>query len=202
MHWTQIFLAASLICYLVVFATVLFLVRRSAGANPRGHDGGRHLAALLNSLASLLLLVTAAAYPLDARTVTWFGRISLLDHLIFQAAGVATMALSGLCLVWGSVSLGSSFRVALPERRQPLVTHGIYRFARNPLALSANLLALCVLLMAPSWLAAVSFLLNAISYEWKIRIEEAYLRQAHGAAYANYCSRTGRYLPRLFQRHR
>jgi protein-S-isoprenylcysteine O-methyltransferase Ste14 len=200
MHWTQAFLAVSLIGYLAVFATVLFLVKRSTAANPRGHDGGHHLAALLNSMASLLLLVTAVAYPLDARTVTWFGRISPLDHPIFQAAGVAILALSGLCLVWGSVSLGNSFRVALPECRLPLVTHGIYRFVRNPLALSANLLALSVLLMAPSWLAMVSFLLNAISYEWKIRIEEAYLHQTHGAAYTAYCARTGRYLPRSFQR--
>jgi protein-S-isoprenylcysteine O-methyltransferase Ste14 len=202
MHWTHIFLAVSLIGYLTVFATVLFLAKRSTGANPMGHDGGHRLAALLNSVASLLLLVTAVAYPLDARTVTWFGRISLLDRPIVQAAGVATVALSGLCLVWGSVSLGGSFRVALPEWGQPLVTHGIYRFTRNPLALSANLLALSVLLMAPSWLAMVSFLLNAISYEWKIRIEEAYLHQTHGAAYTAYCARTGRYLPRLVQRHR
>jgi protein-S-isoprenylcysteine O-methyltransferase Ste14 len=35
-------------------------------------------------------------------------------------------------------------------------------------------------------------------YEWKIRIEEAHLRQAHGTAYAAYCAQTGRYLPRLF----
>jgi protein-S-isoprenylcysteine O-methyltransferase Ste14 len=39
--------------------------------------------------------------------------------------------------------------------------------------------------------------LNALAYEWKIRVEEAYLREAHGAAYVAYCRRTGRFLPRL-----
>jgi protein-S-isoprenylcysteine O-methyltransferase Ste14 len=97
-------------------------------------------------------------------------------------------------------SLGRSFRVALPENTQPLVTHGTYRFTRNPLALSVDLLALGVLLLAPSWLALVSLILNVIGYEWKIRIEEAYLREAHGAAYATYCERTGRYLPRFPRR--
>jgi protein-S-isoprenylcysteine O-methyltransferase Ste14 len=82
---------------------------------------------------------------------------------------------------------------------QPLITHGIYRFTRNPLALSVDLLALGVLLLAPSWLALVSLMMNVVSYECKIRIEEAYLREAHGAAYAAYCARTGRYLPRLFR---
>jgi len=89
--------------------------------------------------------------------------------------------------------------VALPESVQPLVTHGIYRFIRNPLALSVDLLALGVLFLAPSWLALASLALNVVGYEWKIRIEEAYLHEAHGAAYAAYCARTGRYLPRLFR---
>jgi len=52
-----------------------------------------------------------------------------------------------------------------------------------------------VLLLAPSCLA-----LNMLSYERKIRIEEAYLREAHGGAYEAYRSRTGRYLPQFFNR--
>ncbi len=87
------------------------------------------------------------------------------------------------------------YRVALPESKQALVTHGVYRFTRNPLALSADLLALGALLLAPSCLA-----LNVVSCECNIRIEEAYLREAHGAAYEAYRSRTGRYLPQFFNR--
>jgi protein-S-isoprenylcysteine O-methyltransferase Ste14 len=108
------------------------------------------------------------------------------------------LVLAGVCIIWGEASLGHSFRVALPESQQPLVTHGIYRFIRNPLALSVDLLALGVLLLAPSWPALVSLVLNVAGYEWKISIEEAYLRDAHGAAYVAYCAQTGRYLPRLF----
>ena len=96
--------------------------------------------------------------------------------------------------------MGQSFRVALPESKQPLVTHGTYRFTRNPLALSMDLLALGVLLLAPTWLALVSLFLNVVGYEWKIRVEEAYLRDAHGAEYEAYCARTGRYFPRLGRR--
>jgi protein-S-isoprenylcysteine O-methyltransferase Ste14 len=198
MHWTQVFLVSALAIYLAAFATILVTVKRSTDASPMGHDGGHQLAALLNKVASLLLLLTAVAYPLDVRSVNWFGRIALLDHPVAQGLGVVACVLAGVCIVWGEVSLGRSFRVALPESKQPLVTHGIYRFVRNPLALSVGLLALGVLLLAPSWLALVSLALNVAGYEWKIRIEEAYLRQTHGAAYVAYCARTGRYLPRLF----
>jgi len=199
MHWTQIVLAATLTIYLAAFAAILVAVKRSTGASPMGHGGGHRLAALLNKVAALLLLLTAVAYPFDARSVDWFGRIALLDGPIAQGLGVVALVLAGVCIVWGEASLGHSFRVALPESQQPLVTHGIYRFVRNPLALSVDLLALGVLLLAPSWLALVSLVLNVAGYEWKIGIEEAYLREAHGTTYTAYCAQTGRYLPRLFK---
>jgi protein-S-isoprenylcysteine O-methyltransferase Ste14 len=199
MHWTQIVVAAALLVYIGAFVGIMVAVRRGTGANPRGHARGHSLAALFSGLASLLLLVTAIAYPLQARSVGWFGRIVLLDHPLARGVGVVSLILAGICLVWGEVSLGCSFRVALPESVQPLATHGIYRFTRNPLALSVDLLALGMLLLAPSWLALTSLVLNVLAYECKIRIEEVYLREAHGAAYVVYCQQTGRYLPRLYR---
>ena len=184
------------------FQAVLAAVRRSTGTTPMGHSDGHRPAAALNGVASLLLLLTAVAHSLDARSVDWFGRITLLDGPIAQGLGVVVTMLSAVCIIWGELSLGRSFRVALPESKQSLVTHGIYRYIRNPLALSVDLLALGVLLLAPSWLALISLILNVASYEWKIRIEEAYLREAYGAAYAAYYARTGRYLPRLFRREK
>lgn len=200
MHWTQVYLAAALAVYVGAFVVILVAVKCSTGASPKGHARGQRPVALLNEVASLLLLLTAVAYSLNARSVDWFGRIALLDSLIAQGLGVAAIMLSAVCIIWGELSLGRSFRVALPESKQSLVTHGIYRYIRNPLALSVGLLALGVLLVAPSWLALISLILNVAGYEWKIRIEEAYLREAYGAAYAAYCARTGRYLPRLFRR--
>ena len=197
MHWTQVFLATALALYLAAFLAILVVVKRSTGTSPMGHDGGHRLAALLNKVASLLLLLTAVAYSFNVQSVDWFGRILLVDSPVVQGLGVVACVLAGVCLAWGEVSLGRSFRVALPEEVQPLVTRGIYRFMRNPLALSVDLLALGVLFLAPSWLALTSLALNVAGYECKIRIEEAYLRQAHGAVYADYCARTGRYLPRV-----
>ena len=197
MHWTRILVAAALATYVGAFVAIMVAVRRSTGASPKGHARGHLLAALTNEVATLLLLVVAIAYPVDARSVAWFGHIPILDHPIAQGLGAAALALAGICVIWGEISLGRSFRVALPESKQPLVTRGIYRFTRNPLALSVDLLALGVLLLAPSWLALTSLVLNVVAYEWKIGIEEAYLREAHGEAYVAYCARTGRYLPKL-----
>ncbi len=193
-HWTQLFLAVVLIGYLAVFAAIMVMVRRRTGGSAAGHAGGHHSAALVNGVATLLLIIASVAYVLDTDSPNWFGRIAFLKGPIPQGLGIVACLLSGICIVWGEISLGTSFRVALPESKQRLVTEGIYRFTRNPLALSVDLLALGVLLLAPSWLTLVSLIANMVGYEWKIRIEEAYLREAHGASYDAYCRRTGRYL--------
>ena len=198
MDWTQIFLATALTVYLGATVAIMVVIKRLTGARPTGHARGHRPAALLNGIATVLLLLVAVSYCLNSRSAEWFGRIALLDHPIARSLGVVMLVLCGVCIVWGEISLGRSFRVALPENKQTLVTHGIYRFTRNPLALSVDLLALGVLLLAPSWLALLSLILNLVGYECKIRIEEAYLREAHGAAYTTYCARTGRYFPKLF----
>jgi protein-S-isoprenylcysteine O-methyltransferase Ste14 len=198
MHWTQAIMATALAIYFGSFFAIVATVRRAGGERPLGHTD-RHLAGpLVSLLASAMLLLTAGAYILDARSLTVFGHILLLSHPIIRFLGVMALILAAVLLIWAEVSMGGSFRVALPETKQPLVTDGIYGFTRNPMALSVNLLALGVLFLAPSCLALVSLILNAVSYEWKVRTEEDYLRDAHGPEYEAYCARTGRYLPRLF----
>lgn len=199
MHWSQVSLAVALVVYVGAFVAIMVVVRRVTGQTARGHARGHTLAALFNGAATIVLLVAGIVYVVDARSVDWFGRIAPIDHPAAQGLGVVALTLAGVCLIWGEASLGRSFRVALPESKQPLATRGIYRFIRNPLALSVDCLALGILLVAPSWLALTSLVMNVIAYEWKIGIEEAYLREAHGAAYEAYCAQAGRYFPRLLK---
>lgn len=195
MHWTQIVLAISFSVYFGAVVVVMARVKRQTGVNPAGHAGGQRAATLSNAIALALVWVTGPAYVLTARSVDWFERLAFLEVPFARRLGVLACALACLSLVWDAVSLGRSFRMALPESKQPLVTYGLYRWIRNPVALSIDLLTLGILLLAPSWLALLAFILTVVSLEWKVRIEEDYLREAHGEAYAEYCARTGRYLP-------
>jgi len=198
MHWTQAIMATALAVYFGSFVAAVAAVRRAGGESPLGDATGHPVGALLSLLASAVLLLTAGAYILDAQTLTVFGHIALLSHPIIRLLGAAALILATVLLIWAEVSIGGSFRVALPRTKQPLVTDGVYGIIRNPMALSVDLVALGVLFVAPSCLALLSLVLNVISYEWKVRTEEDHLREAHGAEYAAYCARTGRYLPPLF----
>lgn len=198
MHWTQAIMLIAFAIYLGSFFAMVVAVRRAGVESPLGDKDGHRLGALLTLVASAMLLLTAGAYILDAQTLAVFGPIALLSHPVIRFAGVLALILATVLVIWAEVSIGASFRVALPGTKQPLVTHGIYGIVRNPMALSVDVLALGVLFLAPSCLALVTLVLNAVSYEWKVRTEENYLRDAHGPEYEAYCACTGRYLPRLF----
>jgi protein-S-isoprenylcysteine O-methyltransferase Ste14 len=198
MHWTQAVMATALATYFGSFFATLVTVRRASGESPLGDKDGHPVGALLSLLASVMLLFTAGAHILDAHTLSVFGHIASLSHPIVRLVGVIALILAAALLICAEISIGGSFRVALPKTKQPLVTNGIYGVIRNPMALSVDLLALGVFFLAPSCLALVSLLLNVVSYEWKVRTEENYLREAHGPEYQLYRARTGKYLPRLF----
>jgi len=198
MQWTQAIIAGALTIYLGSFFATAAAARRAEGESPLGDTDGHPVGVMLTLLASAMLLLTAGAYILDAQTLAIFGHIAVLSHPIIRLVGVLALILATVLLIWAQVSIGGSFRVALPRTKQPLVTDGVYGIIRNPMALSVDLLALGVLFIAPSWLALASLVLNVVSYEWKVRTEQDYLREAHGAQYEAYCARTGKYLPRLF----
>jgi protein-S-isoprenylcysteine O-methyltransferase Ste14 len=197
MHWTQAIIAIALAIYLGSFLITAAAARRTAGESFLGHADGHLVGALVSLLASAMLLLTAGAYILDVQSLAVFGHIALLSHPIIRLLGALALLLATVLLIWAEVSIGGSFRIALPSTEQPLVTDGIYGIIRNPMALSVDLFALGVLFIAPSYLALASLVLNAVSYEWKVRAEEDYLRETHGAQYEAYRARTGKYLPRL-----
>ena len=70
-----------------------------------------------------------------------------------------------------------------------LVSHGLYRFSRNPQYASsiAGLIGLAI--CANSWLV-----IPLAAYVLMALVEEAWLEQHYGTSYSEYCSRTSRFL--------
>lgn len=196
MSFAQGFLAAILALFLATFLATMVAVRRR-GYDPKGVTRGNTAAATVTALATLLWLAVTLLYVFNTRSVARLGRLAFLEAKAVTGVGIG-LCLTGLVIgVAGEVTLGASFRVALPRERTRLVTTGIYLTIRNPCVLGVDLVALGTFLIAPSVLALLAAALNFTGYHLKIVAEEAYLRQTHGAAYAAYCARTGRYLPRL-----
>jgi hypothetical protein len=89
-HWTQIAVAAALVIYPGAFAIILAFINRRSGVSPVGHDGGHRLAATLNKVATLLLLIPTVAYALNARSA-WIGLdADAIQRAVAEVPGVTS----------------------------------------------------------------------------------------------------------------
>ncbi len=134
---------------------------------------------------------------------TWalpaFAREMPYAPLRWLAAGAAVLCLRYSIRSWRR--MGRNWRMAVtPGAPTELVTTGPFASVRHPIyALSIGLM-LCTLAVVPTLpvlcIAAVHIVLMLV----KVHNEERYLHGVHGAAYADYCRHTGRFVPRLRRR--
>jgi protein-S-isoprenylcysteine O-methyltransferase Ste14 len=113
---------------------------------------------------------------------------------IAALAAVACLALTIEC--W--IRMGRNWRMAVtPDERTELVTSGLYGRIRHPIYALSILLMACSALIVPTVPMAFVALVHIALMLVKARNEERFLLAAKGEAYARYCRRTGRFIPRF-----
>ena len=116
---------------------------------------------------------------------------------VILAIGIV-FAFAGASLrTWATANLGPEVMRGETLRGETLVVSGPYRYLRNPLyvGLWFNAVALAML-MPPS--GAIFTLVLLVVFQLRLMLaEEAWLGERLGAAYAEYCARVPRLLPKL-----
>ncbi len=109
-------------------------------------------------------------------------------------AAMAFWACGFALLFAGALTMGESVRMGLPQERTALREGGLFKVSRNPMDLGvyATLLAAILYTLSPLVLLVAAFV--AAVHHRIVLAEEAYLRQAFGAEYADYSRRVPRYL--------
>jgi protein-S-isoprenylcysteine O-methyltransferase Ste14 len=141
-------------------------------------------------------LALAFLAPLGALR-SWPGAALLLfdDALHVGGAALALVGIAGALLA--QLSMGSSWRIGVDEsERTELVTDGLFAWVRNPIFSFVWIFLVGLVLVVPSVLAVAGGVLAVVGIEVQVRaVEEPYLLRTHGAAYATYASRVGRFVP-------
>ncbi|WP_337188437.1 protein-S-isoprenylcysteine O-methyltransferase [Phenylobacterium sp.] len=164
-------------------------------ATTDAHDLSERLLLTAMWLASMILpMVTLATPWLDVAAyelppvAVWVGGALLVPYL---------------WLFWRShADLGRNWSPGLEIREgHGLVTAGVYGGIRNPMYAAIWLGALAQPLLIWNWIGGF-LVIPAFAAMWFVRVprEEAMMRQAFGAEWDAYASRTGRLLPRLLPR--
>jgi protein-S-isoprenylcysteine O-methyltransferase Ste14 len=145
-------------------------------------------------LVGLLTLGSAVAWLWNP---AWFEWASWPVPLGLRWAGVAGFACSVSWLMWMFHTLGRNLTDTVVTRRDAhFVSHGPYRFVRNPMYTGILMAGVSLGFALGTWLlplaASVMFTLFAL----RTRTEEKYLIERFGNQYRGYMERVGRFLPK------
>lgn len=102
---------------------------------------------------------------------------------------------------WCYASMGDTWRMGIDRSETTsLVTRGPYGRMRHPIYSFQVVILIGVALLLPALMALLIIPLHLVCVWLKANDEEAYLLTIHGQEYTDYCTHTGRLLPRI-RRH-
>lgn len=173
-----------------------YYLRRSSGpgyGEARKSQGGD---VLMVAILSACWYLSLALFIVRPSVLEW---ASISVHSAVRAAGAATTVGAIALLYWVHNSLGSNFSSVLRIKSDhQLVQTGPYGHVRHPMYSAFWLLNIGYLLLSANLVVGASgtLLMSALS-GFRVPREERQLADAFGAAYTEYCERTGRLVPRL-----
>jgi len=170
--------------------------RRTGDTGYRFGRGGRQSTAqALMTVAFVLVLAAPIAELADLPVLG----APLWEATAVRVAGLVLIAAGTAATVAAQTAMGTSWRIGVdPGERTTLVTSGPFARVRNPVFSAVGLTALGLALAVPNALAALMLAAYTAGVQLQVRgIEEPYLLEVHGDAYAAYTARVGRFLPGL-----
>lgn len=96
--------------------------------------------------------------------------------------------------------MGDDWGMAVTSQETALITDGPFRRIRHPIYAFSILLMLASAVVLPTLPMLAVALVHVMLMNLKARNEEAHLAAKHGADYARYAARTGRFVPRFTTR--
>lgn len=136
---------------------------------------------------SLLIAIIGFNYVLLPNNYLWLIPIPYLVSEVVSNLGII-LGFSGLILGFiAQLQMGDSWRLGEhPQETTRLIQKGFYQYSRNPIYLFLLIAHLGYFFMLPNALCLCFLVLSYVSFEIKIRLEESYMEDKHGADYLAY----------------
>ena len=127
---------------------------------------------------------------------SWLGKDIYPARYWIAALGALLTALGVAFACWARFVLGRNWSsVVQVKKDHELVQRGPYRWVRHPIYTGVLLAFLGTALAIDQWRAMVCLAVVALSFWFKLRLEERWMCEQFGAAYAEYMRRTKALVP-------
>jgi protein-S-isoprenylcysteine O-methyltransferase Ste14 len=188
--------------YALVVLGLGFAVAWQAFDSPEGIRGGKGREdklvgrqSVIRIAITLLLFLALLLLPLADRR----GIGALSDAPAIRWIGLVLFGLGIGFVFWSGVSLGKLYSgdVTLQDDHH-LVTNGPYRWVRHPRYTGSILMGFGLSLTFNSWIGLVASMILIGVVLYRIKDEEALMKEAFGKEWEVYCERTHRLIPFVY----
>jgi protein-S-isoprenylcysteine O-methyltransferase Ste14 len=199
----------SIICFLSMVVVRTIMLRRR-GIRARVRDPQRSRAGKWLEAASAIvfwgwiwMLIEFASPPPPSWFPHWI-TYQLIDSPLAKWIGAVFVIIPVVVYPITLAEMGNSWRMGIDRKahdpastsnRPPstLVTHGLFRFARNPIYVIVDMLFLGTFLIHGQAVFLIYFVVYAILIHLQVLREERFLTERYGEQYADYRRRVRRY---------
>ncbi len=192
--YRKIFLLLVLILFSIGLMIPMIIIRRK-GKDPHGTHMGYSILARLSSLTIFIWIINIGLFIFFYNLIELIWRFTFLSGDLFIIIGMISVAIGTIVEILGMYSLGINFRIELPKEETELITSGIYRVMRNPIAFGLYLIIIGTFLLIPNVLTLIITIANIIVFDAKVRDEEKFLLARFEKSYEDYQKKVGRYFP-------
>ena len=146
---------------------------------------------LVFAAIAVVLFINAAFQSARAYLVP----IEWLEIAILPAIGWSLLVMAFVVIVIAQIQMGSAWRIGIDKsQRNELVTHGIFRYSRNPIFLGIRVCFFGLFLVLPTAATLLLWVLGDVMMQIQVRLEETHLADTFGAAYLAYTKTTRRWI--------
>jgi protein-S-isoprenylcysteine O-methyltransferase Ste14 len=173
--------------FVIIVATVLrgIAIRQRTGDRPLAFlsaTGVQCLAGLSFAISTVVLIVASI-----------FAAMQSASEFTIVAALLAPIG--ALLVIVAQVQMGRAWRIGVREGDAPLfVSHGLFRYSRNPIFVGMVLVGLAAALAASTYWGWAALMVFMVSCAAQVRIEERHLEASFGQAYLDFCAKVPRWI--------
>jgi protein-S-isoprenylcysteine O-methyltransferase Ste14 len=148
------------------------------------------------NLIFICLLLNILIYSLFPKFYFLFVPIDYLNINNLKMVGIGVLIISSLLTRISQIQLKEAWRIGIDssETKGTLITEGIYKVSRNPIALGMLLGTIGLFMVTPNMITFSIIILVHLIFSIRIILEEEHLMKLHGNLYDKYRKQTRKWI--------
>jgi protein-S-isoprenylcysteine O-methyltransferase Ste14 len=199
MTFYKIFLPiATLLYILLVFVLRSVILWKQTGINPFVFGNSDKAHDYVGRVYKLMMLFTWISICIYSFFPDWYQYLMPITYIEYGWMKLSGVLLLIVTFIWTSIAqyqMASSWRIGIDYgEKTKLISHGLFKYSRNPVFLGVLTSYLGIFLITPNILSFSIILVIFVAIQTQVRLEEEYLTNAHGDQYDLYMTRVRRWI--------